>query len=186
MDQLNKRPGGPGPSKTSTSRTASGQPERWHLIKAFYQDMTGLLVQDVKEVIGSKNEKTETYSCLLTTPATTEPHRGGFASPIQPLSILDFLHTNMGTLLVNAELAFALSLYGGGGHSSGVTDEHVIYTPKDLDKAPDEEFLEAIDYLKDPFTFPRSQMQVFFNNLLEVLKDTQNLEEDEEDEEMEE
>jgi hypothetical protein len=87
----------------------------------------------------------------------------------------------MSTLLVNAELAFALSLYGG--QPSGLTDEHVIYTPKDLDKAPDEEFLEAIDYLKDPFTFPRSQMQVFFNNLLEVLKGTQNPEEGEEEEE---
>lgn len=87
----------------------------------------------------------------------------------------------MSTLFVNAELAFALSLYGG--QPSGVPDEHVIYTPKDLDKAPDEEFLEAIDYLKDPFTFPRSQMQVFFNNLLEVLKGTQNPEEEEEEEE---
>jgi len=89
----------------------------------------------------------------------------------------------MSTLLVNAELAFALSMYGG--HSSGVADEHVIYTPKDLDKAPDAEFLEAIDYLKDPFTFPRSQMQVFFNNLLDVLKGTQNPDDDEEEMEME-
>lgn len=80
MDQLNRRPGGSGPLKTSTSRVADGQSEKWNLIKMFYQDMTGLLVQDVKEVIGSKNEKTETYSCLLTTPATTEPHRGVFAS----------------------------------------------------------------------------------------------------------
>ena len=182
MDQLNKRPGGP--LKTSTTRAADGQPEKWHLIKAFYQDVTGLLVQDVKEVIGSKNEKTETYSCLLTTPATTEPHRGAFASPIHPLAILHFLHTNMEALLVNTELAFALSMYGG--QPSGVIDEHVIYTPRDLDKAPDEEFLDAIDYLKDPFTFPRDQMQVFFNNLLEVLKGTQNPEEGEEDEEMEE
>ena len=85
----------------------------------------------------------------------------------------------MGTHLVNAELAFALSMYGG--QSSGVADEHVIYTPKDLDKAPDGDFLEAIDYLKDPFTFPRSQMQVFFNNLLEVLKGTQNAEEEEDE-----
>jgi hypothetical protein len=76
MDQLSKRPGGSGPLKTSTSRSAEGQLEKWNLIKAFYQDMTGLLVQDVKEVIGSKNEKTEIYSCLLATPATTEPHRG--------------------------------------------------------------------------------------------------------------
>ena len=68
-----------------------------------------------------------------------------------------------------------------GGQSSGVANEHVIYTPKDLDKVPDGDFLEAIDYLKDPFTFPRSQMQVFFNNLLEVLKGTQNAEEEEED-----
>ena len=90
----------------------------------------------------------------------------------------------MSTYLVNAELAFALSMYGG--QSSGVPDEHVIYTPKDLDKAPDGDFLEAIDYLKDPFTFPRSQMQVFFNNLLEVLKGTQNPEEEEEEDEMEE
>jgi len=75
MDQLSKRPGGPGLLKTST-RVADGQIEKWNLIKAFYQDMTGLLVQDVKEVIGSRSEKTETYSCLLTTPATTEPHRG--------------------------------------------------------------------------------------------------------------
>jgi hypothetical protein len=88
------------------------------------------------------------------------------------------------TLLVNAELAFALSLYGG--QSSGVADEHVIYTPKDLDKVSDEGFLEAIDYLKDPFTFPRSQMQVFFNNLLEVLKVTQNPVDEEEEEEGEE
>jgi hypothetical protein len=80
MDQLSKRPGGPGPLKTSTSRVADGRLEKWNLINAFYQDVTGLLVQDVKEVIGSKNEKTETYSCLLTTPATTEPHRGVSAS----------------------------------------------------------------------------------------------------------
>ena len=86
--------------------------------------------------------------------------------------------------LVNVELAFALSMYGG--QTLGVPDEHVIYTPKDLDKAPDDDFLEAIDYLKDPFTFPRSQMQVFFNNLLEVLKGTQNPDEEEEDDEMEE
>lgn len=85
----------------------------------------------------------------------------------------------MSTHLINAELAFALSMYGG--QSSGVADEHVIYTPKDLDKAPDGDFLEAIDYLKDPFTFPRSQMQVFFNNLLEVLKGTQNAEEEEDE-----
>lgn len=80
MEQLNKRPGGSGPLKTSTSRVAEGQLEKWNLIKGFYQDMTGLLVQDVKEVIGSKNEKTEIYSCLLTTPATTEPHRGASTS----------------------------------------------------------------------------------------------------------
>jgi len=80
MDQLNKRPGGAGAFKTPTSRVADGQPEKWNLIKSFYQDMTGLLVQDVKEVMGSKNEKTEAYSCLLTTPATTEPHRGAFTS----------------------------------------------------------------------------------------------------------
>ena len=184
MDQLNKRPGGSGPLKTSTSRAADGQLEKWHLIKAFYQDVTGLLVQDVREVIGSKSEKTEIYSCILTTPATTEPHRGAFASSIHPLAILHSLHTDVPAIPVNAELAFALSMYGG--QSSGVTDEHVIYTPRDLDKAPDEEFLEAIDYLKAPFTFPRGQMQVFFNNLLDVLKGTQNPEEDEENEEMEE
>ena len=80
MDQLNKRPGGPGQLKTATSRVADGQLEKWNLIKAFYQDTTGLLVQDVKEGMSSKNEKTEVYSCLLTTPATTEPHRGAFAS----------------------------------------------------------------------------------------------------------
>ena len=79
MDQLNKRPGGPGPLKTST-RVTDGQLEKWNLIKGFYQDMTGLLVQDVREVIGSKNERAETYSCVLTTPATAEPHRGAFAS----------------------------------------------------------------------------------------------------------
>lgn len=79
MDQLSKRPGGPGALKTSTTRGTDGQLEKWNLIKAFYQDMTGLLVQDVKEVIGSKNERTETYSCLLTTPATAEPHRGASA-----------------------------------------------------------------------------------------------------------
>jgi hypothetical protein len=44
--------------------------------------VTGLLVQDVKEVMGSKNEKTETYNCLLTTPATSEPYRGPCISPL--------------------------------------------------------------------------------------------------------
>ena len=104
--------------------------------------------------------------------------------PFSPVDHFASPRTNMSTYLVNAELAFALSMYGG--QPSGVPDEHVIYTPKDLDKATDEDFLEAIDYLKDPFTFPRSQMQVFFNNLLEVLKGTQNPEEDEDEDEMEE
>jgi hypothetical protein len=87
MDQLNKRPGASA-LKPYTSRAADGQSEKWALIKAFYQDMTGLLVQDVKQVIGTRNEKTETYSCLLTTPATTEPHRGAFVSLSHPLAIL--------------------------------------------------------------------------------------------------
>jgi len=57
--------------------------------------------------------------------------------------------------------------------------EHVVYTPGE----PLDPELE-IGYLRASFTFPRSQMRVFYHNMLNILTEgPQEAEEEEEEEE---
>jgi hypothetical protein len=44
------------------------------------------------------------------------------------------------------------------------------YIPKGLDQETDESFIERLDFLRDPFTFAKDQLDVFFKTLTERLK----------------
>lgn len=60
----------------------------------------------------------------------------------------------------------------------GEETEHVVYSPGE----PLDPELE-LGYLTSTFTFPRSQMRVFYHNMLNVLTDSGQEEEEEEVEE---
>lgn len=66
------------------------------------------------------------------------------------------------------ELSFKLGLFDGNGSGdlSQESQEHVVYTPND---PIDPDLERALDYLARPFTFPRTQMAVFFQNLYTAL-----------------
>ncbi|CAK5277341.1 unnamed protein product, partial [Mycena citricolor] len=140
----------------------SDEPKNARLI-TFYEDITNLLVTDVK---------------LAHTPQT---------GPKQWNLMCIYTYSYQG---VDRSLAFSLKftwqrMDDEPKDSPLEPDMHlgVDYVPVDLDKEPIE-FVDALDFLNSPFTFPRRQLPVFYTRLSQAMKTACEENDEEDDDEM--
>ncbi|KAF7363625.1 hypothetical protein MSAN_01019600 [Mycena sanguinolenta] len=129
----------------------SDDPKHSELVK-FYEDVTNLLVMDIK-IQESKYLKLD--ECALTCLYTYVDKTG---SPESRRSLAFSLRFTYDPLDPDAPV-----------ESKDDLDQAAQYTPIDVDKEGPE-FNEALQFLNNGFTFPRKQLPLFFNSLVTNMK----------------
>ncbi|KAK0239893.1 hypothetical protein EDD85DRAFT_823717 [Armillaria nabsnona] len=147
----------PGSAQRNRGQTVLGGQEPKHgATIQFYEDVTNLLITNVRNEKCSKRDKEEDWilTCIYT--YVDED------SPGDPDS-------NGKSLNFNLRLCHELA------EGNEYTDA-VLYSPLELDKEP-EEFVNQLDFLSGPFTFPRRQLPVFIRTINTTIEKTTQEEE---------
>ncbi|KAG7448039.1 uncharacterized protein BT62DRAFT_1003814 [Guyanagaster necrorhizus] len=152
----------PGSAQRSRGQTILGAQEPKHgATIQFYEDVTNLLITNVRNEKCSKRDKEEDWilTCIYT--YVDED------SPGDPDS-------NGKSLNFNLRLCHELA--EGNEYADAV-----LYSPLELDKEP-EDFVQQLDFLSGPFTFPRRQLPVFIRTINNTIGKTMQEEGEEEGE----
>jgi hypothetical protein len=166
QEEASRRP--PPSSTTSISQSSRGALSHEAQKKLeLFENMTGLVIVSYSESIRQPgNVKMLTYTCVL----SVEQRGKYFSSCIRLVSHITFSNT----LII--EFPFKIVVWDEKLENSGETAEHAVYSPgtpidPDLD----------LGYLASSFTFPRSQLNVFYQNMLSILSPPAEEEEAEEE-----
>ncbi|KAF9246422.1 hypothetical protein BU15DRAFT_70516 [Melanogaster broomeanus] len=153
--------GTPSNSRSHTRRPfGADDPKITEVIK-FYEDMSNLLVTNVKfETVPDEEEPEVIFHCIYTYFEMTRR-----AEDIE------------GERIGEKSIVFTMRIFNGFGGPNGepVSEDDFIhrrikYTPLHLDKEP-ESFVKGLEYMGDSFTFPCSQQGLFLNSLREKIRD---------------
>ncbi|KAJ6630578.1 hypothetical protein B0H10DRAFT_835499 [Mycena sp. CBHHK59/15] len=129
----------------------SDDPKHSELVR-FYEDVTNLLVTDIKmQAPKYFNLEEWSFTCVY-----TYTDKSGSEESKRSLGfLLRFSYDPIDSSTVV--------------ESQNDLDKAAQYTPLDLDKESPE-FAEALQFLGNGFTFPRKQLPLFFNTLVENMK----------------
>ncbi|KAK0451114.1 hypothetical protein EV421DRAFT_1899338 [Armillaria borealis] len=147
----------PGSAQRNRGQTVLGAQEPKHgATIQFYEDVTNLLITNVRNEKCSKRDKEEDWilTCIYTyvdedTPG--DPDSNGKS--------------------LNFNLRLCHELVEGNEYADAI-----LYSPLELDKEP-EEFVNQLDFLSGPFTFPRRQLPVFIRTINSTIGKTTQEEE---------
>ncbi|KIL00940.1 hypothetical protein PAXRUDRAFT_821149 [Paxillus rubicundulus Ve08.2h10] len=153
--------GTPSNPRSNTRRPfGTDDPKMTEVIK-FYEDMSNLLVTNVKfEVVPDSEEPEILFHCIYTYFEMTRR-----ADDIE------------GERIGEKSIVFTMRIFNGFGGPNGepaseddFIHRRIRYTPLHLDNEPDS-FIKGLEYMADSFTFPSSQQGLFLNSLREKIRD---------------
>jgi Chromosome segregation protein Csm1/Pcs1 len=128
-----------------------------------YEELTGILITNVRHEPGQYKEEDAVYSCVQTT-----------SNEKSTCHLRRRVHANT---KYSAGLNFTLKFFQeaeegetpSGATRGGRIVEKVIYTPQFLEKEA-ADFVAQLDFLASPFTFQKAQMNVFTKTLTSYLE----------------
>ncbi|KAK0210995.1 hypothetical protein DFS33DRAFT_344094 [Desarmillaria ectypa] len=142
----------PGSAQRNRGQTVLGAQEPKHgATIQFYEDITNLLITNVRNEKCGKRDKEEDWilTCIYTyidEDLPGDPDSNGKS--------------------LNFNLRLCHELVEGNEYADAI-----LYSPLELDKEP-EDFVEQLDFLSGPFTFPRRQLPVFIRTINNTIGKT--------------
>ncbi|KAG6865935.1 hypothetical protein C0991_010436 [Blastosporella zonata] len=163
------------PSATRGARQPGIEDPKHAEIIRFYEDVTNLIIPAMKAAPG-EHQHLGLEEWSLTCIYTTDEDANDNVPPKKPWS-------NPLSSGHNFNLRLFHEVSAGQGDDPVTSKDQLIptvhYTPQNLEKE-DPEYVEKLEFLKDPFTFPRSQLPLFLRTIFKTMNEALKGESDDE------
>jgi hypothetical protein len=147
------------------SGTVVADPKHSEVIR-FYEDLTNLLITNVKPQLSNSEESEWVLSCIFTYVDAEDPSTDIRKSK---LTRWKFHDVNTHVYLLPG-LNFTLRTCDEPADESDEHVKSVHYIPLELDKEP-MDYVENLSFLGSPFTFPRDQLPLFLRTVYTNMGD---------------